>query len=113
MKSSRSTRMKPSTCFAAGSIRNLRRSLHKYYMAATERFLEMARKKAQGRSGSTYKPSDDAISKKRLSLRVAFWRASASLRRLQVEPLSAIAPRLAACLAKTATQSHNIYVKSV
>ncbi len=42
-------------------------------MTATERFFEMARKRAQGVGVPTDEPDDNAISKKRPSLRVAFW----------------------------------------
>ena len=79
-------------------------------MTATERFFEMARKKAKRIVYATGKPFDAAISKKRPSLRVALWRASASLSRLQRVRAICRAPCLADCRAITATQTHKILV---
>lgn len=56
------------------------------FIAATERFFGMARKKAQRVAGITGQPFDNAIPKKRPSLRVAFWWSFASLRRVSGSP---------------------------
>jgi hypothetical protein len=82
-------------------------------MTATRKFFKMARKKVQRVAGFTGKPSDNAILKNYPSLRVAVWRASASLSRLPIGAAIAFVPCLADCHAKTATQIYSIPERGV
>jgi hypothetical protein len=74
----------------------------------TELFLSSARKKAQKIAESIFKLFDNALDKKSLSLRVAFWRPSVASSRLQVVP----ATGGAAFLASGSPEQQRNYVNS-
>jgi len=83
---------------------------HRFYMAATKRFFEMARKKAQGIAESIFKPFDAAISKKRTSLSGCVLAA--------IRVVKALARRTQAmggapCLAELSRQNSNAAVQNL